>query len=1077
MKKLFFAFAFLTGLIAHAQVFQKYNQYGGEWKGHAATRVSMYPTGCGDPPALNSTDAGMKLAATYFDSCNHRYWQYDPKLAAWDSVHLGVAGSGAAVDTTNKWVNTLYRRSDSVFYNRGGNEVFAFKDSTGGSSSTLYYTPEMYGAAGDGVTDDGPEFNTMIADVPEGATIYITGGKDYFINTQIVVNKKLKFLGAGSSSNYLESVDVFDEANSRIFTTSETLVMIKVTESLVTFNGISFENRAVGTPTDGCAIQFGDASNDLYAFWLLNCSFAGFYDNVRSEYVSNFGIDNMNNSSPIRYGLLIDNINHHDAGDSYITNSNFYGGGRDTAHAMIYHKNGGGMKMSNIKFNNNQESPQVPHKYSLRITSFQTVDYQISNCSFENYLLGAIKVDSMGVNTPSQFTITGCQFAGWMGWPNVIADIAITRFDQLSIVGNTFKTGNNTQYAITLDTCTNVVLMNEYRGYTANFQPNLFTACVNIRSYDDFNVNTTALGLPYVQWSYGRGIYDVANTALLHGQSLDIAMLSNTYFNSSWKRKTADQVARISASGGDVMLLTGVTGAANSAISWLNGFKMTNVAGAVQLGIGGNISESANDLSGADILINPTDINATDLNITTTGNGSMKRIDLLDANDNQDNITITKSGSKLFRAGNYPALGSQYANWLGNTAPSGTNYFITGTGAANTINTTGTLDFRVNSNVRMTLDNTSFVSTVDISVPDEAYGVGWNGSLEVPTKNALYDKIETISGGGSPGGASGDVQTNNGSGGFAGSSSLHYDGTALRVGSSTSIPAQTNLYVRGTGSSASNTWRGRVVAGGDNVAFLMGEVNSQAWLGAHSAALDAWADFRLNPDGPAVLYLGNRNSLGQGNPIMTLNNSTETVASSVDITVPDEAYGAGWNGSLEVPTKNSLYDKIESLPTDEVLVVDQTASPVNNTGTSETTLQTILASAAILTADEQSLYGQFSGTFNDATATGQLKLKIINNSTTTTIFDSGTLTVSGTGAWVIKFEYYRTGSTTAKAVVTAFAPTAGATAVTTITSLTGLDHSLSTEIRSTGQAGGGGGGSNDITGELVKIFWATNTVH
>lgn len=36
----------------------------------------------------------------------------------------------------------------------------------------------------------------------------------------------------------------------------------------------------------------------------------------------------------------------------------------------------------------------------------------------------------------------------------------------------------------------------------------------------------------------------------------------------------------------------------------------------------------------------------------------------------------------------------------------------------------------------------------DQSVPDEAYGVSWDGSFEVPTKNALYDKIETISGGG-----------------------------------------------------------------------------------------------------------------------------------------------------------------------------------------------------------------------------------------------------------------------------------------------------------------------------------------
>jgi hypothetical protein len=38
--------------------------------------------------------------------------------------------------------------------------------------------------------------------------------------------------------------------------------------------------------------------------------------------------------------------------------------------------------------------------------------------------------------------------------------------------------------------------------------------------------------------------------------------------------------------------------------------------------------------------------------------------------------------------------------------------------------------------------------TGDISVPDEAYdATAWNGSLEVPTKNAIRDKIETIVGG------------------------------------------------------------------------------------------------------------------------------------------------------------------------------------------------------------------------------------------------------------------------------------------------------------------------------------------
>jgi hypothetical protein len=44
-----------------------------------------------------------------------------------------------------------------------------------------------------------------------------------------------------------------------------------------------------------------------------------------------------------------------------------------------------------------------------------------------------------------------------------------------------------------------------------------------------------------------------------------------------------------------------------------------------------------------------------------------------------------------------------------------------------------------------------------------------------------------------------------------------------------------------------------------------------------------------------------------------------------DITVPDEAYGAGWNGSLEVPTKNAVYDKIQSFPfTQEYLSGNQT---------------------------------------------------------------------------------------------------------------------------------------------------------
>lgn len=40
-------------------------------------------------------------------------------------------------------------------------------------------------------------------------------------------------------------------------------------------------------------------------------------------------------------------------------------------------------------------------------------------------------------------------------------------------------------------------------------------------------------------------------------------------------------------------------------------------------------------------------------------------------------------------------------------------------------------------------DDAHVVFGGDASVPDEVYGAGWNGSLEVPTKNAVYDQMET----------------------------------------------------------------------------------------------------------------------------------------------------------------------------------------------------------------------------------------------------------------------------------------------------------------------------------------------
>lgn len=66
----------------------------------------------------------------------------------------------------------------------------------------------------------------------------------------------------------------------------------------------------------------------------------------------------------------------------------------------------------------------------------------------------------------------------------------------------------------------------------------------------------------------------------------------------------------------------------------------------------------------------------------------------------------------------------------------------------------------------------------------------------------------------------------------------------------------------------------------------------------------------------------------------------ETIAGvktfSSDPLIPDEAYGAGWDNSLEPPTKNAVYDKIESLTIPEYGVYTASDSLLTSADTERT---------------------------------------------------------------------------------------------------------------------------------------------
>jgi hypothetical protein len=147
MKKLLTLLFLSFGLVTFGQVYQLMPQYGYQANRFRFDSTLQIPTVCGVPTLKSNV---TKLGAIAFDSCNNRFYTYNPKTAVWSQV----SGGGGSTDTSslsariNLKIDSVKRRSDSVFAYRNGTEVFQFRDSIRPIDTPTTVIMTVYNASG-----------------------------------------------------------------------------------------------------------------------------------------------------------------------------------------------------------------------------------------------------------------------------------------------------------------------------------------------------------------------------------------------------------------------------------------------------------------------------------------------------------------------------------------------------------------------------------------------------------------------------------------------------------------------------------------------------------------------------------------------------------------------------------------------------------------------------------------------------------------------------------------------------------------------------------------------------------------
>jgi hypothetical protein len=282
-------------------------------------------------------------------------------------------------------------------------------------------TPEMFGAAGDGVVDDSAEVQAAM-DLASSLAVPLLLTKKYLVGTPLVAIGPLT-VHSVREPNAAGAQLVWETAGA-MFTTAYTTTWEDV--SVVSYSG-----------DGGTAVVLN--GHQLTEF--TNCSFSGMDIGIDSEDSVAVGVDRCTFAAIQTYGMLFRYADPADAGDHRITNCLFTGSGGATpgdsaAHIRI--ESSAGQRITGNKFLGCDRAIDV---HSTKAAMSVLV---IAGNSIEWNAVESIRVSGDGVTgTMAMVVISGNEIGTGAGGGSGTAGIRLSECYGVTVVGNTIV-GPNT---------------------------------------------------------------------------------------------------------------------------------------------------------------------------------------------------------------------------------------------------------------------------------------------------------------------------------------------------------------------------------------------------------------------------------------------------------------------------------------------------------------------------------------------------------------------------------------------------------------------------------------------------------